>query len=120
MQQPNRRQTWLTAILGGFLAAFVLAQLFLAPGGPDAIPYLRFLDLLVAGDVERVAIAEDTVSGTYRRGRDEVQFVATRPPGVDEETLVRDLREAHVEFTGSRPSVSRSSSRASSAGSSPS
>ncbi|HXF97854.1 MAG TPA: ATP-dependent zinc metalloprotease FtsH [Gaiellaceae bacterium] len=109
MQDESRQQrARASAILLALLLAFLVAQLFLFPlalaGRPEALPYSRFLDLVEQGSVERAAIGEEQVSGVYRRGGREVEFVTLRPPGVDDQALLRALRAQDVEFSGLQPS----------------
>jgi cell division protease FtsH len=86
------------------LAAVVVIVLLARSGGGGAstdVPYSRFLDLLEAGKIVRVDIAAETIHGVYGDGRT-VEFETTRPPGVDEQELLRDLRAHDVAFTGLR------------------
>lgn len=64
----------------------------------EALPYSRFQELLAAGQVERVSITEQRISGTLREPTAEghTRFVTNRvEPGLAEE-----LGQADVEFSG--------------------
>jgi cell division protease FtsH len=54
--------------------------------------------------VVKVDIGTTSVHGTYKAEGKQVDFSATRPPGVDEGKLLEELSAHHVEFTGSQPS----------------
>ena len=104
MQTRNRN--WTAALFATLVLVFLAAELwlpFLLVRGPQPITYSRFLDLVQAGKVERVAISAQEVDGDYRGPHGTVAFVATRPPGVDDQTLIRSLQSHHVEFTGVQP-----------------
>ncbi len=102
MQQRKRDRTVaaLVALCVGLLVAADLSLPLLLARGPTPIAYSRFLDLVDAGKVRRVEISAQEVSGEYGAGSRVVSFVATRPPGVDDRALIRDLRTHRVEFTG--------------------
>jgi cell division protease FtsH len=90
-------------ILVGLLVLWFI-QSMLVPT-PETIAYSRFLDLVERGRVETVAISEGDVRGVFLTGEREVKFVAVRPPGVDEQELIRALQDRNVEFTGEQPSA---------------
>jgi cell division protease FtsH len=84
------------------------------------LPMSKFLDLLRAGKIERVALTEKEIRGMAKPGAlptpaalpgdrlrrllgsdEEVRvFTVTRIPGVDEQRLVAELESHHVEFSG--------------------
>ncbi|MGZ4357114.1 MAG: ATP-dependent metallopeptidase FtsH/Yme1/Tma family protein, partial [Gaiellaceae bacterium] len=107
--QSGGGQRWAAAIVAALFALFLFAQLAAVPlwlaHAPRTIPYSRFLQLARAGRVSRVAISSAEVGGVYRAGRRSISFVAVRPPGVGDPTLVRDLEAHNVEFTGVQPSA---------------
>ena len=90
-------------ILVGLLVLWFIQAMF-APS-PETVPYSRFLNLVERGRVERVAISEGDVRGTFTSGDGRVEFIAVRPPGVDERELITVLQEREVEFTGEQPSA---------------
>lgn len=90
-------------ILVGLLVLWFI-QAMLVPS-PETIAYSRFLDLVERGRVESVAISEGNVRGLFRAGESKVEFVAVRPPGVDDQELIRVLQDKNVEFTGEQPSA---------------
>ncbi len=96
---------WTRWLLPGALVLVTVAFVAQLAGGPaqTSIPYSRFLDLVDQGRVADVRIAEQTIRGVYGNG-DKVEFTTTRPPGVDAQELIGELRAHDVEFTGSRPS----------------
>jgi len=97
----------------------LLQAWLLAPRSVE-IPYSKFLELLRADQIERVALTEREMRGTAKAGalpappalpgdrirqwlgpEDEVRvFTVTRIPGVDEQRLVAELETHHVEFAG--------------------
>jgi cell division protease FtsH len=81
-----------------------MVPLLLGGGARTSIPYSRFLALVQQNRVVKAEIGSQTVSGVYRREGKGVAFVTTRPPGVDEPQLLRELATHKVEFSGSRPS----------------
>ncbi|HZA27394.1 MAG TPA: ATP-dependent zinc metalloprotease FtsH, partial [Actinomycetota bacterium] len=90
-------------ILVGLLVLWFVQSL-LVPS-PETISYSRFLDLVDRGRVERVAISEAEVRGVFRTGEGRAEFLAVRPPGVDDQELIGILQEKDVEFTGEQPSA---------------
>ena len=84
------------------------------------IPMSKFLEILRADKVERVALTEKELRGIAKQGAlptpaalpgdrlrrmlgsdEEVRvFTVTRIPGVDEQRLVAELEQHHVEFSG--------------------
>jgi cell division protease FtsH len=104
------------------VAAIVLSFLqswLLAPRTVD-LPMSKFLELLRAGQIERVSLTEQEIRGVARPGalpappggtgdrlremlgsNDDVRvFTVTRIPGVDEQRLVAELEAHKVEFAG--------------------
>ncbi|MGZ6565309.1 MAG: ATP-dependent metallopeptidase FtsH/Yme1/Tma family protein, partial [Solirubrobacteraceae bacterium] len=105
MEQRNRNRA--VTLFGALFLLFLAAEFwlpFLLMRGPQPIAYSRFLDLVQAGKVERVAISAQEVDGDYRGRRGTVAFVATRPAGVDDQALIHELQARHVEFSGIQPS----------------
>jgi cell division protease FtsH len=90
-------------ILVGLLVLWFI-QSMLVPS-PQTIAYSRFLDLVERGRVESVAISEGDVRGILRPGEGRVEFVAVRPPGIDDQELIGVLQDREVEFTGEQPSA---------------
>src|SRR5262244_2771261 len=97
----------------------LLQSWLLAPRTVE-IPMSKFLELLRADKVERVALTEREMRGVAKPGalpsppaiagdrlrkllgsEEEVRvFTVTRIPGVDEQRLVAELEQHHVEFAG--------------------
>jgi cell division protease FtsH len=102
-QQTNQRRTWLIVLMVGLLLLVALPRLTSLTGS-QTIPYSEFLSLLSSGKVENVTISSTQVHGAYLSGTKQVDFSATRPPGVDENALLTRLQAEHVQFTGSQPS----------------
>lgn len=93
---------WLIVL--GLVMVWALVLPTLMASNAISIPYSRFLTLVDNGQVMKASIGSQTVSGTYTSGGREVMFVTTRPPGVDEPQLLRDLAAHHVEFSGTQAS----------------
>jgi cell division protease FtsH len=97
----------------------LLQSWLLAPRSIE-IPMSKFLELLRAGQVERVALTEREIRGMAKTGalpappaqpgdrlremlgtEEEVRvFTVTRIPGVDDQWLIRELEAHKVEFAG--------------------
>jgi cell division protease FtsH len=90
-------------ILVGLLILWFI-QSMLVPS-PQTIAYSRFLDLVERGRVETVSISEGDVRGVFLNGETKVDFIAVRPPGIDEQELITVLQDKNVEFTGEQPSA---------------
>jgi cell division protease FtsH len=120
--KPRLSQRWqfsLVYVLVGAVVLTFLQSWLLAPRTVE-IPMSKFLELLRAGQVERVALTEREIRGVARPGAlpapanqpsdrlrqmlgsdDELRvFTVTRIPGVDDQWLVRELEQRQVEFAG--------------------
>jgi len=115
----QRLQFSIVYLLAGILVLTLLQSWLLTPR-PVELPMSRFLELLQAGQVERVSLGEHEIRGVARPGAlpapppapaerlrrllgvaDEPRvFAVTRLPGVDEQWLVQELRRQRVEFAG--------------------
>jgi cell division protease FtsH len=115
----NRLQFSLIYVLVGALVLTLLQSWLLAPRTVE-IPMSKFLELVRAGQVERVALSEREIRGVARPGTlpapqgqpaDRLRqmlgndaeprvFTVTRIPGVDEQWLIRELEQHRVEFAG--------------------
>ena len=103
----SRPSTWPSqlALLAGLVTfLLILALLLGGRDGRQSLTYSRFLDLVDEGRVVKVEVGSEQVSGVYQERDELVEFVSTRPPGTENEALLRELRAHKVEFTGSRPS----------------
>jgi cell division protease FtsH len=119
---PRLSQRWQFSLVYVLVAAVVLSLLqswLLAPRTVE-LPMSKFLELLHAGQIEKVALTEREVRGIAKPGalpsppsapgdrlrqvlgsdHDLRVFTVTRLPGVDEQFLVADLQKAKVEFAG--------------------
>ena len=99
---------------------FLLLQSWLFAPRTVEIPMSKFLELLRADKVERVALTEREIRGVARPdalptgpsgagdrlrqwlgpGGDVRDFTVTRIPGIDEQRLVAELEQRRVEFSG--------------------
>ena len=100
-QSTSRLPIWLLAFV---VLMWLMVPLLLSGRGANSIPYSRFLTLVQQGHVVKADIGSQTVTGVYRSGGKSVSFVTTRPPGVDEPQLLRELAAHKVEFSGTVPS----------------
>ena len=118
-QLSQRIQFSLAYVLVAALVLSILQSWLLAPRSID-LPMSKFLELLRADKVEKVAVTERELRGLAKPGAlpappsaagdrlrqmlgsdDDVRvFTVTRIPGVDEEWLVRELERRNVEFAG--------------------
>jgi cell division protease FtsH len=114
----QRFQFSLAYVLLVVLVLTLLQSWLLAPRTVE-LPMSKFLELVRAGKVERVAISDREIRGIarpdalpaptgsagdwlrQRLGSEEVRaFTVTRIPGVDDQRLVTELEQYRVEFTG--------------------
>jgi cell division protease FtsH len=115
----QRIQFSLAYVLVAALVLSFLQSWLLAPRSVE-IPMSKFLELLRADKIEKVALTEREIRGLAKPGAlpappsaagdrlrqmlgsdDDVRvFVVTRIPGVDEQSLVRELEQHNVEFAG--------------------
>jgi cell division protease FtsH len=119
---PRLSQRWQFSLVYVLVAAVVLSLLqswLLAPRTVE-LPMSKFLELLHAGQIEKVALTEREVRGIAKPGalpsppsapgdrlrqmlgtdHDLRVFTVTRIPGLDEQFLIADLQRAKVEFAG--------------------
>jgi cell division protease FtsH len=115
----QRLQFSLIYVLVAAVILSILQSWLLAPRTVD-LPMSKFLGLLRADKIERVALTEREIRGVARPGAlpappeapadrlrqmlgsdDEVRtFTVTRIPGVDDQPLIADLEKHKVEFAG--------------------
>src|SRR5919197_4355127 len=118
-QLSQRIQFSLAYVLVAALVLSVLQSWLLAPRTIE-IPMSKFLELLRADKIEKVAVTEREIRGIAKPGalptppsapgdrlrqmlgtEEETRvFVTTRIPLVDDQQLVQELRAHHVEFAG--------------------
>src|SRR5216110_2885973 len=118
-QLTQRIQFSLAYVLVAALVLSFLQSWLLAPRSVD-LPMSKFLDLLRDDKIEKVALTEREIRGLAKPGAlpapasaagdrlrqmlgydDDVRvFSVTRIPGVDEQSIVRELEQHHVEFAG--------------------
>src|SRR5688572_21090530 len=120
--KPRLSQRFQFSLVYVLVAAVILSLLqswLLAPRTVD-LPMSKFLELLRAGQIEKVALTEREIRGVAKPGalpapaaapgdrlrqmlgsdQDLRVFTVTRIPGMDEQFLVEDLQKAKVEFAG--------------------
>jgi cell division protease FtsH len=115
----QRIQFSLAYVLVAALVLSLLQSWLLAPRTVE-IPMAQFPELLRSDKIEKVALTEREIRGLAKPGAlptppsaagdrlrqmlgsdDDVRvFTVTRIPGVDEQSLVRELEQHHVEFAG--------------------
>src|SRR5881397_1541992 len=118
-RMSQRIQFSLAYLLVAIIVLSFLQSWLLAPRTIE-IPMSKFLELLEADEVEKVAVTEREIRGMAKPGAlptpppaagdrirtllgsdEEVRvFTVTRIPGVDEQRLVAELEARHVEFSG--------------------
>jgi cell division protease FtsH len=115
----QRLQFSLVYVLVAALILSLLQSWLLAPRTVE-LPMSKFLELVRAGKIEKVALTEREIRGLAKPGAlptppdapgdrlrrmlgsdDEVRaFTVTRIPGVDDQPLISDLEKQRVEFAG--------------------
>ena len=116
----QRIQFSLAYVLVAALVLSLLQSWLLAPRTVE-IPMSKFLDLLRADKIDKAALTDREIRGLAKPGTlplpppsaagdrlrqilgsddDGRVFTVTRIPGVDEQSLVRELEQHHVEFAG--------------------
>src|SRR5881398_3101862 len=118
-RMSQRIQFSLAYLLVAIIVLSFLQSWLLAPRTIE-IPMSKFLELLEADQIQKVAVTEREIRGIAKPGAlpapptaagdklrhmlgsdDEVRvFTVTRIPGVDEQRLVAELEDQHVEFAG--------------------
>jgi cell division protease FtsH len=118
-RMSQRIQFSLAYLLVALVVLFSLQSWLLAPRTVD-IPMSKFLELLKADKIEKVAVAEREIRGVAKPGalpsppsapgdrlrqmlgnEEETRvFVTTRIPLVDDQQLIQELRAHQVEFAG--------------------
>jgi cell division protease FtsH len=118
-QLSQRIQFSLAYVLVAALVLSLLQSWLLAPRTVE-LPMSKFLELLRADKIEKVALTEREIRGLAKPGAlpspptaagdklrqilgsdDDVRvFTVTRIPGVDEQSLVKELEQHRVEFAG--------------------
>ncbi|HZO98091.1 MAG TPA: ATP-dependent zinc metalloprotease FtsH [Gaiellaceae bacterium] len=103
---PERRPGWRPLVWAALIAVtlVIVGRALVGTSAGQSIPYSRFLALVQANRVVKVEIGSQTLSGTYEQDGKRVRFTSTRPPDVNETTLLDELSAHDVEFSGSRPS----------------
>jgi cell division protease FtsH len=116
---PQRLQFFLVYVVVGAVVLLLLNSLLQAP--TVELSMSKFLELLRADKIEKVALTEREIRGLAKPGAlsavvpppasDRLRkllgsdgeprvFTVTRIPGVDEQWLVQELQQHHVEFAG--------------------
>src|ERR671937_3076412 len=118
-RMSQRIQFSLAYLLVAVVVLSFLQSWLLAPRTVE-IPMSKFLDLLRADKIEKVAVTEREIRGLAKQGalptppsapgdrlrhllgseEETRMFVTTRIPLVDDQQLVRELQDHHVEFAG--------------------
>jgi cell division protease FtsH len=119
LRLSQRLQFSLVYVLVAAVVLSLLQSWLLAPRTVE-LPMSKFLDLVRAGQIEKVALTEREIRGVAKPGalptppaapgdrlrqmlgsdQDLRVFTVTRIPGVDEQWLIGDLQKAAVEFAG--------------------
>ncbi len=105
-QDPQKKQDGLPPkahfsiwyFLIAFLLLTLLQQYYLSPK-VETIPYSKFKQYLAGGQISKVTIGPENISGTLKgkEGKPEQEFMTIR---VDDPTLVKELDEQKVNYSG--------------------
>ena len=105
-QDPQKKQGGLPPkahfsiwyFLIAFLLLTLLQQYYLSPK-VETIPYSKFKQYLAGGQISKVTIGPENISGTLKgkEGKPEQEFMTIR---VDDPTLVKELDEQKVNYSG--------------------
>ena len=105
-QDPQKKQGGLPLkahfsiwyFLIAFLLLTVLQQYYLSPK-VETIPYSRFKQYLAGGQISKVTIGPESISGTLKgkEGKPEQEFMTVR---VDDPNLVKELDEHKIDYSG--------------------
>jgi cell division protease FtsH len=100
--EQRKKKIWLYVLYGVIALGILLMIQFSHPFQPEEISYSDFLSRLQAGEVKEVTITDTKIEGVMSTGEDgeEKQFVANRIPETDIESLVKQLEEKGVSFSG--------------------
>ena len=100
------RQRWLPLLWVGVALVLFFSLEGVLFNQPENITFSRFLDLVQSKQVEKVDVAQDSISGTYRsQGGKEQSFSTTMPPGYDTTQLIKTLNSQGAEVRASQPSA---------------
>src|SRR5215475_1898967 len=101
-----KKFSWLYLLGYVLLAAVVwysMRSLSMGPP-PKQVPYSTFLDELRAGHLDKVRIDQNLLTATLKKDavkpNQPNQISTERLPGIDETSLLHDLEEQHVTFSG--------------------
>jgi cell division protease FtsH len=101
MEETKKKRYWVYAIYGLIALAIIISIQFANPFQPQEMSYSEFLDRLNAGEVEKVTITDTKIEGTLKTGDEEGDaFVTSRIPESDVDSLITQLEEQGVEFSG--------------------
>jgi ATP-dependent Zn protease len=101
---PQQRRATLAWIIGGLVLLLVFQTTVVER--PREITFSRFLALVDEGKVTEVNISDTTITGKFDSGDSEVSFTSTITPNLEVNSLIRELRNKGIEFSGSQPSPS--------------
>jgi cell division protease FtsH len=99
---PQQRRATLAWIIGGLVLLLVFQTTVVER--PREITFSRFLALVDEGKVTEVNISDTTITGKFDSGDSEVSFTSTITPNLEVNSLIRELRNKGIEFSGSQPS----------------
>jgi cell division protease FtsH len=107
--EKSKRNSWLFTAANVLVAAaliYMLNRAFSGPG-PKEVPYSEFLADIRAGHMAEVQITEKTLVGVLKEEKPNSgqaapaqMLKATRLPGMEETTLLKELDEHGVKFSG--------------------
>jgi cell division protease FtsH len=99
----NDKQKKMNYSIGFVVAAFlaILAIQYFGTGAHvQQVPYSQFKELLATGRVKEVVISAEQVQGMIQDQKDPAQFHAFTTARVEDPSLVQELQEKKIQYTG--------------------
>lgn len=100
MDEHKKKRIWLYAIYGLIAIGIIVSIQFAKPFQPQQISYSDFLNDVDAGQVQDVTITNTQINGTLQTSEGTESFVTSIVPGQDIQSLINQLEDKGVTFSG--------------------